>query len=102
MREKASMDTLIGEIVEQDTTLTLEELCRACGVREEWVRCLVEEGVLEPCGHDEVEWSFPGISLRRARIVVRLQRDLGVNLPGAALAVELIEEIRNLRGRGDT
>ncbi len=96
------MDILIGEIVEEEATLTLAELCRVCGVQKEWVRCLVEEGVLEPRGRDEEKWSFPGISLRRARIVVRLQRDLGIDLPGAALAVELIEEIRYLRGRGGT
>jgi chaperone modulatory protein CbpM len=29
--------------------------------------------------------------------VVRLQRDFGVNLPGAALALELLEEVERLR-----
>jgi chaperone modulatory protein CbpM len=34
---------------------------------------------------------------RRVRTVVRLQRDLGVNLPGAALALELLDRIDELQ-----
>jgi chaperone modulatory protein CbpM len=37
--------------------------------------------------------------VRRVRTVVRLQRDLGVNLPGAALALELLERIEELQRR---
>ena len=50
------------------------------------------------------EWHFTGDALRRARLAVRLERDLELNLAGVALAVELIEEIeqlrRQLRSRG--
>ncbi|MGE0373543.1 MAG: chaperone modulator CbpM [Gammaproteobacteria bacterium] len=100
MHGKDFVDILVGEILEDDTTLTLAELCRVCGVHEEWIAQLVEEGVLEPRGHAGSGWRFPGTSLHRARTVVRLQRDLGVNLSGAALALELLEEIRCLRGNG--
>jgi chaperone modulatory protein CbpM len=37
------------------------------------------------------EWLVPAASLPRLRIAGRLMRDLGVNVTGAALAVELIE-----------
>jgi chaperone modulatory protein CbpM len=33
------------------------------------------------------------------RITRNLQRDLGVNTPGAALALELLEELEQLRAR---
>lgn len=95
------MAGLAGEVVDEDASLTLAELCRACDAGEDWIMGLVAEGVLEPLGRVGTEWRFPGVSLRRAQIVMRLQRDLGVNLCGAALALELIEEIRCLRGRGE-
>lgn len=101
MQEHELMDILAGEIVDEDATLTLAELCRACDAGEDWIMGLVAEGILEPRNRAGTEWRFPGVSLRRARIVMRLQRDLGVNLSGAALAVDLIEEIRCLRGRGE-
>jgi len=33
----------------------------------------------------------------RARIALRLERDLGINVPGVALALELLEELEQLR-----
>jgi chaperone modulatory protein CbpM len=35
--------------------------------------------------------------LRRARIAVRLERDLELNLAGVALALDLLEELEQLR-----
>ena len=43
------------------------------------------------------EWRFTGDALRRARLALRLERDLELNLAGVALAIELIEEISQLR-----
>ena len=60
---------------------------------------LVEEGVLTPEGEAPGQWRFTGLHLHRARVAARLQRDLGVNLAGAALALELLEEMEVLRAR---
>lgn len=90
---------LSGEVLEDDVELTLGELCRACQVPAEWVFELVEEGVVEPLGRDPLRWRFRGISLRRASCALHLQRDLGVNVAGAALAVELLDELALMRAR---
>lgn len=90
---------LTGIIVEESSEFTLGELSRACGKPAEWILALVEEGVIEPVGTDQTHWHFPGHCLRRVRIVQRLQSDLGVNLAGAALALELLEEVEALRNR---
>jgi chaperone modulatory protein CbpM len=37
--------------------------------------------------------------VRRVEIALRLQRDLQVNLAGAALALDLLEETQRLRAR---
>ena len=86
-------------ILEEQTGLTLDDLCRACGTRTEIVVELVEEGVLTPSGDAPGAWRFTGVHLRHARVAVRLQRDLGVNTAGAALALQLMDELQTLRER---
>ena len=88
-----------GIIVDNNTELTLVQLSQASGQPAEWVLELVEEGIIEPICRDSVPWSFHGWSLRRVRIARRLEIDLGVNLAGAALALELLEEVEDLRRR---
>jgi chaperone modulatory protein CbpM len=88
---------LTGIIVEDTTEFTLGELSRACGRPAEWILALVEEGVIEPAGTDQTHRRFAGYCLRRVRIVQRLQSDLGLNLAGAALALESLEEVEALR-----
>ncbi len=90
---------LTGIIVEDSTEFTLAELSRACGMPAEWILNLVEEGVIEPVGSDQTHWHFPGHCLRRVCIAQRLQSDLGINLAGTALALELLEEVETLRQR---
>ena len=99
MADKDLIEVLAGQILEEELNLTLAELCRATNVHTEWVIELVEEGVLEPEGNQMEEWIFPGSSLRRVQIAMHLQRDLGVNLSGAALALELMDELDSLRAR---
>lgn len=86
-------------IVEEQLELSLEELCRVCGTQAEQLQALVDEGVIVPDGGTPEHWRFPGLQLRRARVAVRLQRDLGVNTAGAALALQLMDEIEDLRAR---
>jgi chaperone modulatory protein CbpM len=98
MREE-KQTVLNGLVLDETVTLTLEELSLACAVRVEHIIALVEEGILEPTGHDRHEWCFTGSSLGRARIAMRLQRDLDINLAGVALALDLMEELETLRTR---
>lgn len=90
-------DILTGIIIEEETRLSLRELCDACAVHVEFITELVDEGVIEPTGIDKSHWCFSGISLQRIRTAKRLQQDLGVNLAGVALALDLIEELQQLR-----
>jgi chaperone modulatory protein CbpM len=96
---KELLSLVSGEVLEEDVELTLVELCQACRMQAEQVLDLVEQGVIEPLGHDPARWRFRGVSMRRVRLVQRLERDLGVNVAGAALALELLEELERLRAR---
>jgi chaperone modulatory protein CbpM len=90
---------LVGPVVEEEIHLTLVELCRVCHVPEEQVRDWVGEGVLEPVGASPPEWRFAGAALGRTRLATRLARDLEINAPGVALALDLLDEIEALRAR---
>lgn len=96
---KQSTEILSGRILEDETRLTLRQLCDACAVRADYIIDLVNEGFIEPVGMEHAHWCFNGVSVRRVQKAKRLQRDLGVNLAGVALALELMEEIEQLRAR---
>jgi chaperone modulatory protein CbpM len=85
------------DIVEEDVQLTLGELRRATRAAEGQVHTWVVEGVLVPEGATPAEWRFHGAALRRARLAATLVRELEVNPPGVALALDLIEEIATLK-----
>jgi len=90
---------LRGDLLDEEVEMTLAQLCRACELSEAQIIELVEQGIIDPLGPEPAEWRFVSVSLRRVRITRNLQRDLGVNAPGAALALELLEEIEELRAR---
>ena len=90
-----------GTVIEEDS-LTLGQLCRACDVHADWIISIVEESIIEPQGENIRFWRFSGKSMLRACSALRLQRDLGVNLAGIALALDLMEELENLRAQMKT
>lgn len=86
-------------VVIGERALSFGEFCRCCDVAAEQLLDMVGEGMLEPLGSDPREWRFSARDLSRVRCAVRLQRDLGTNLAGAALALDLMEEMDQLRAR---
>lgn len=90
---------LNGILLDEDTELSLNDLCRACSTSAEWVIELVDEGVLEPINYQQTQWRFTGVSLKKAQVAIRLQQDLGINIAGIALAVELLDEIETLQAQ---
>jgi chaperone modulatory protein CbpM len=94
----ASQDqVLTGAILEESVLLTVEDLSRMCAVDQRHIVEFVEEGVLNVVTVDTSGWRFSGAALRRARLALRLERDLELNLAGVALALELMEELQHLR-----
>ena len=91
--------------VELRASYSAAELCAACRLTGEELAAMVEEGLLEP--QEETReapgipgrWRFGPRDLARALAARRLQEDLGVNLAGAALALDLLEELRRLRAQ---
>lgn len=84
-------------LIEEHTELTLADVSGACAVEVDSILALVAEGVVDPAGAEPSAWRFSGAQLQRAATALRLQRDLGVNPAGVALALELLDEIERLR-----
>ena len=97
--QNEKLTVLTGQIVEESTTLTLNEISCACAVHAERILELVEEGILDPVERDLTQWRFSGSSLNRARTALRLQQDLGINLAGAALVLDMMDELECLRAQ---
>ncbi len=91
-------EILTGTVFNETTEITVVELCETCSLDRETVRAMIAEGIIEPVGRGD-QARVPYSSVRRTRTVVRLQRDLGVNLAGAALALDLLDQIEELRAR---
>lgn len=80
----------------QQSLLPIDELAHAAGLHIALVEQLVEYGVIEPAP-GSAPILFPVAAIERLRCAVRLRRDLGVNLAGAAVIVEMRERLRSLR-----
>jgi len=88
-----------GYILEDDSQLTLRQLCDVCTVRVDYIIKLVDEGLIEPSGEKKSHWCFDGVTIKRVQQAKRLQNDLGINTAGVALAIELMDEINLLRAQ---
>ncbi len=94
---------LQGELLAEDNSLSLEQLCRSCAMPTEHILLLVEEGIIEPQNPSgdvaSEHWHFHWRSVSRVRASARLQQDLGLNLAGVGLALELLDRIAQLERR---
>jgi chaperone modulatory protein CbpM len=90
---------LEGTPLDESTWIEVGDFCAWLSVERRWVASLVEAGVLEPRGAVPECWSFPASDLARVRATARLVHDLDVNLAGAAVILDLLEERRRLTRR---
>ncbi|MFN7571987.1 MAG: chaperone modulator CbpM [Betaproteobacteria bacterium] len=85
-----------GVCLGEDGWLELEEFARACGADTQFVRLLVDEGLLTPPVAAPA-WRFGGDELARVRRIRRLQRDFEANLASVAVMLDLLDEVERLR-----
>ncbi len=77
--------------------LTLEELAGTAGLVPELVEKFIDYGLVEPASAAGSQPLFHVSSVERLRRVMRLRRDLGVNLEGVAVILEMRDRMENLR-----
>jgi chaperone modulatory protein CbpM len=88
----------VGVCLSDEHALELEAFAAACGTQIDFVRLLVDEGLLAPATQQPA-WRFGGEEIARVRRIRRLQRDFEANLQSVAVMLDLIDEIERLRAQ---
>src|SRR5215471_6017363 len=90
---------LEAHILGEGDWIAVGEICQLCRLDLEAVMELAQLGIVSSRERAPGEWQVAATALPRLRVAGRLMRDLGVNVSGAALAVELLEAQRELEVR---
>jgi chaperone modulatory protein CbpM len=90
---------LEARVIGEGDWIAASEICQLCRLELNSVLELAALGVMSSRERAPGEWQVPATALPRLRVVGRLMRDLGVNVSGAALALELLEAQRELEVR---
>ena len=76
--------------------LTLEALATWADIHPEVVRRFIEAGLIEPLDRAGTGPLFDVSVVPRLRVIERLRCDLGINLAGVAVILEMVDRLRAL------
>ena len=79
-----------------NSLLTLKDLADAAALHPKRVEKFLAFGLIEPSAETSSGPLFSASSVERLRRIVRLRRDLGVNMAGIAAILDMRERILNL------
>ena len=79
------------------THVSFTEICEQTGVAAGTVIEIIEQGIVDPIGVSPDDWHFSPYMVIITKKAVRMHRDLEINWAGIALAIELLEEIEEIR-----
>lgn len=82
-----------GVLMDEHVTLSFLEVCEQCHISEHALYDMMEHGLFSPLEASMVD----SRELKRIASVHRLQQDLGLNMAGAVLVLELMDELTALR-----
>ena len=77
--------------------LDMERFCEEASIPATYVIEIVEHGIIEPQGRTPDVWRFDDYELAIAQRATKLHNDLEMEWEGVALALDLIEEVQQLR-----
>jgi len=85
------------DLLKDQETLTLREVCEHCSLDQEAVVAYVQEGLVDVKGNNSGSWRFSEIHMIHIQKASRLERDLRLNPAGSVLVLELMNEIDRLK-----
>jgi DNA-binding transcriptional MerR regulator len=81
----------------EHSLLSMEELARAAGVQAGSVEVFVRHRLIEASTNPGSDQLFPTSVVDRLRRIVHLRQELGVNLAGVAVILEMAEHMEALQ-----
>ncbi len=88
---------MAGVLMDEHTSITFMDICEKCNISEETLFEMVEYGLCNPQAAPVQYAHFDEKTLSRIQSACRLQHDLGINLPGVVLILELLDELEKTR-----
>ena len=80
--------------------MRLEDAARHLGLHPDVVQLFLEFGLLEPAEVTGAEIMLDPVALRRIGVIQRLRYDLGINLAGIGVILDLLDRIDALQRGG--
>ena len=88
---------IIGVLIDEEAeTISYSEVCHKYSIPKELLLDLMEHGLFSNHSMQLEQLALNSKELHRIESAFRLHHDLGVNLEGAVLAIELLEKIDEL------
>ena len=72
-------------------------VCFSQRLAKDTVAEMVSWGVAEPIGDKPEKWLFSQLDYDRIACAIRFRDELEINIPGAALAINLLDELNKMR-----
>ena len=77
--------------------LSLDALAACAGVHPARIEYFVEYGLIEPIARTGTQWLFDTACIARLHMIERLRRDLGANLAGITVILDLLDRLTTLQ-----
>ncbi len=87
-------------MVNENIIYTTYAIRHTHGLSQEAINEMVSWGIAEPSGNKPEKWLFTQKDCERIGCALRFRKELDINIPGAALALQLLEDIQDLRNKG--
>lgn len=80
-------------VVEEQQRISFVQICEQYSIPKEELVEMIEYGLISANRSDIQQSNFDYQTLLRIQSACRLKHDLGMNMPGIALAIELLEKL---------
>lgn len=92
----AKSTMIMGMLVDDHSSVSFVDVCEKQGISEDVLLDMLEHGLLPEVISPDRQVEFDLNMLNRIQSACRLQVDLGLNVPGVVLALELMDELEQL------
>jgi chaperone modulatory protein CbpM len=81
--------------------LPIEDVASRAGVHPEIIRHFIDLGLIEPADRSTAEILLDPEAIHRVCVIQHLRGDLGVNLAGAGVILDLLDRLSASKGGGN-